>query len=321
MMELVERYLQSVEAELSTPHKADIIRELRGNILDEIESGNTAKANADDQVTLVLIKHGHPAQVAQSFEPIAPLVASVDMPFYKTVLWSGAILVFLLALVKSLSVLISADSINPIRFLFIILGTFLDNIGIVVIGITLLFFYLGKQGVIQKWRYRNWLPKDLPKNPSVKTSISDSITDITTSLFLLLIVWIPLWMSQEVQQDLIFVLAQDKQYWRYVISVLCVLSIMHNLYRFTQHSWRKPSLAVYVLDNALFAIIFFAMASETTLFILNQDLAITMSADNPDRLRWAKAFLDAGVSGVLMVIGATAAGIAGYYGWLMTKLK
>lgn len=322
-MELVERYLQSVEVELGTPDKADIIRELRSNFLDEIENINTSENSLDfdDASALVLKKYGHPVQVAQSFEPKAPLVAGVDMPFYKTILLNAAILVFLLALVKSLSVLISADSVNPISFLFIIFGSFLDNIAMVLIVITLIFYYLGKDGAIQKWRYRYWQPQTLPKNPKYKTSTSDSMTDLTTSLFLLLVVWIPLWMSQDSQQNLIVVLADNNEHWRYVLTVLCALSITHSLYRFTQHSWSKLSLRTYVVDNALFAIVFFIMASEAPLFIINPGLVLALAVEHPDSLRWAKEFLMNGVSWTLMAIGALAAGVALYYGWLLTKLK
>jgi hypothetical protein len=322
-MELIERYLESLKAELTSPDKDDIVRELRANLLDELESQKMANKdlNIDEQVVLLLKQYGHPIQVAQGFEPKAALVASADMPFYKKMLWGGAVLVFLFAVLKSISALISGDSINPISFLFIILGSFLDNIGIAVIVITLVFYYLGKDGAIQKWRYSNWQPETLPKNPSYKTSISDSVTDLITSLFLLLLVWIPIWMSQDAQQDLIIVLAQDQQHWRYVLSVVCILSIVHSLYRFTQHSWSKSSLAVYVVDNALFALVLFAMASQTTLFEINQDVALAMSVENPESFRWIQELLSTSVNWVLMVVGAIAASVAFYYGWLLSKLK
>ncbi len=127
-------------------------------------------------------------------------------------------------------------------------------------------------------------------------------------------------MSKEAQQDLVFVLASDKQYWRYILTALCILSIMYSLFRFTQHSWSKFTLGAYVVDNALFAIVFFVMASETNLLSLNQDAAI-ISPDNPNSVRWATEFVTNGISWTLMIIGTIAAGIAGYYGWLLTKLK
>jgi hypothetical protein len=79
-------------------------------------------------------------------------------------------------------------------------------------------------------------------------------------------------------------------------------------------------LLAYIFDNALFAIVFFVMALQPDLLIINVDLT-TMLAENPEGFRWAKAFLDTGLKYVLIVTGVIAASVAIYYCWLLSKLK
>ncbi|MEW6996329.1 hypothetical protein AADZ86_01295 [Colwelliaceae bacterium BS250] len=320
-MELLERYLASVQSELSSGNKDDIIRELRGNLLDEID---TIKANNNGlvsaaQISELLKNQGHPVEVAQNYAPSSPLVASADMPLYKTILIHGATLIFVVALLQALGNLIDADTINPLRFLLQALGAFLDNIGLALIIITVAFYYLGKEGYLHKWRFKNWSPERLAKNPSAKLKLSNQVTDLSTAAFLLLILWTPLWMSNEAQQDLLFSLAYDKEYWRYILSALCISSVIFTLHRLTQQSWTTSTLIIYIFDHALFAIAFLVMSYDSNLIVFIAEQAINTEAS--EKWQWVWGYVETTFNSILLISGLVSAGTAVYYAWLLSKLK
>ena len=320
-MELLERYLGHVNTELSSPNSQEIIRELKSNILDEIDSIEMTNKTtvSDSQLAEVLKGFGHPVQVAQRYEPQAALVAGADMPFFKTILWHGTGIVFVFALLNSTGNLINVDSINPIRFLLQTLFSFLDNIGLMLIVITVVFYYLGKTGNLQQRRYQNWSPNNLAKNPSAKLKLSDAVTDLSTSAFILLILWTPLWMSTESQQSLLISLASENEYWRYILTALSLLSIIFALYRLTQQSWSKSTLGIYIVDHALFAVAFLVMASQSDFFVLLPDTLA--EADINTNWHWFKDYIGTTIHWSFTIIGVIAGGSAAYYAWLLTKLK
>ena len=128
MMELLERYLAAVAEELPVEQQQDIIRELRANLLDQIDAMQQDGPLSDDQLSQLLLQQGHPVDMAQRFAPSAPSVASEDMPLYKSVLWHGAALLAVVALLKSLGGLVLADSINPVRLIMQLGFSFLNSL-------------------------------------------------------------------------------------------------------------------------------------------------------------------------------------------------
>lgn len=283
MMELLERYLAAVAAELPADKQHDIIRELRANLLDQIEAQQQDGLPDDQQLSQLLLQQGHPIDVAQRFAPSAPLIASEDMPLYKTVLWHGAALMAVIALLKSLGGLVLADSINPVRLLLQLGFSFIDNFATLLLVVTAIFYGAGQAGWTKEWRQRQWHPARLPRYPLARIKLSDSITDLTSALFLLLLLWTPLWLSVEAQQHLPVRLADGMEHWRYLLTVFAALSAVFACYRLTQLSWQRWSKWVYILDHLVFAAIFAAMALKGGVFTEPQQL--TDSA----RLFWTHA--------------------------------
>lgn len=283
MMELLERYLAAVAAELPADKQHDIIRELRANLLDQIEAQQQDGLPDDQQLSQLLLQQGHPIDVAQRFAPSAPLIASEDMPLYKTVLWHGAALMAVIALLKSLGGLVLADSINPVRLLLQLGFSFIDNFATLLLVVTAIFYGAGQAGWTKEWRQRQWHPARLPRYPLARIKLSDSITDLTSALFLLLLLWTPLWLSVEAQQHLPVRLADGMEHWRYLLTVFAALSAVFACYRLTQLSWQRWSKWVYILDHLVFAVIFAAMALKGGVFTEPQQL--TDSA----RLFWTHA--------------------------------
>lgn len=272
MMELLERYLAAVAAELPADKQHDIIRELRANLLDQIDALQQDGPLEEAKLSQLLLQQGHPIDVAQRFAPSAPLIASEDMPLYKTVLWHGAALMAVIALLKSLSGLMLADSINPVRLVLQLGFSFVDNFATLLLVVTAVFYLCGRAGWTKEWRQRQWHPARLPRYPLARMKLSDSITDLTSALFLLLLLWTPLWLSVEAQQHLPVRLAEGMEYWRYLLTFFAALSAAFALYRLTQLSWQRWSKWCYILDHLVFAVIFAAMAIKGGVFTEPQQL-------------------------------------------------
>lgn len=272
MMELLERYLAAVAAELPADKQHDIIRELRANLLDQIEAQQQDGLPDDQKLSQLLLQQGHPIDVAQRFAPSAPLIASEDMPLYKTVLWHGAALMAVIALLKSLGGLVLADSINPVRLLLQLGFSFIDNFATLLLVVTAIFYGAGQAGWTKEWRQRQWHPARLPRYPLARIKLSDSITDLTSALFLLLLLWTPLWLSVEAQQHLPVRLADGMEHWRYLLTVFAALSAVFACYRLTQLSWQRWSKWCYIADHLIFAVIFAAMALKGGVFTEPQQL-------------------------------------------------
>jgi hypothetical protein len=266
MMELLERYLAAVAAELPADQQQDIIRELRANLLDQIDALQQDGPLEEAKLSQLLLQQGHPIDVAQRFAPSAPLVASEDMPLYKTVLWHGAALMAVIALLKGLNGLMLADSINPVRLVLQLGFSFIDNFATLLLVVTAVFYLSGHAGWTKEWRQRQWHPSRLPRYPLARMKLSDSITDLTSALFLLLLLWTPLWLSPEAQQHLPVRLADGMEYWRYLLTVFAALSAVFACYRLTQLSWQRWSKWCYILDHLVFAVIFATMALQGGVF-------------------------------------------------------
>jgi hypothetical protein len=275
-MDLLNRYLASVKQALPVARHTDIIRELKANILDEAEAltQSDPTLRSAEAIQLILEKYDHPIATAQRFAPQSPLVAGEDIPLYKTVLLHGAALIFVFSMIQTLSAMLMSDSINPLRLIFQTIGHFLEHAGFLVIAVTLCFYYLGKNGTLSKWRYKDWSLAKLPLYPEARISLSDTFTDITSTCFLLLLLWTSLWMSEDGLQNLLFSFAPQSEYWRMILTLASVASLLFSLYRLTQVNWQRWSLIAYIADHLLFAVIFIWMATETKVLIIsNPDVA------------------------------------------------
>ena len=87
-MELIERYLQAVQSSLPAAQQDDIIKELRDNILSQIEEREESLGrplNEDEQVEM-LKKLGSPARLAASYRKQQYIIGGSIFPIYWKVL-------------------------------------------------------------------------------------------------------------------------------------------------------------------------------------------------------------------------------------------
>jgi hypothetical protein len=322
-MELLDRYLISVQQDLdhslSHEKREDIIKEIRANILDELDaqtqqSGQKETDAQADALKDVLKQYGHPAATAQRYAPQAPLVKSEDMALYKKVLWHGAAVIFVFALLKTISSMLQSDSINPIRLLLQTGGHFLENIGLMLLIVTLCFYYLGKTQSLAAARYKNWTLEKLPEFPQATIKISDTLTDLISASFLLLVLWTPLWMSEDTQQSLVFSLDPAQEHWRYILTVLSLSSCVFALYRLSQATWQRWSLQLYVVENLVFGFAFLWMASVENFLNIN---AQSTNANWQTVIDWAQQQL----SYSFAIIGIIILIIAGFQLYRLNQLS
>ena len=271
-MDLVDRYILAVKQALPSDRQDEIGRELKANILDDIDALNDQNANDDDTAHKVLNKYGHPNTTANRFYKRPALVAGIDMPFYKKVLIHAAACLFVYAVVRTLLSMLQDDSINPLRLLFQPLFIFIDNASLLFLIVTLVFYYVGKSSSISSWLYRDWTLDKLPPNPSFTIDNSDTITDIITNSFLLLVLWTHLWMSDEAYQQQVFSLASSAEHWRIILTVLSVQSLLQALYRLTQTHWKRTVYIAYIVDHAVFAIAALWMATITPILVVKDEI-------------------------------------------------
>lgn len=296
-MEIIDRYIQAVKHNLPAEQQDEISKELKANILDEvdarIEQGQSQEKASQD----VLGRYGHPIQTAHSYHPQAPLVDGIDMPLYKKMLGHTGALLFVIALVQTITSMLQADSINPFRLIFQTLNTFLEHVSLGFLLLTVAFYYLGKANILTKWRFSNWSLSKLPKGPQLKVTTSDTVTDLISNSFLLMLLWTSLWMSEQSYQQQVLALAPNAEHWRWILTVLCIQSLIQSLYRLTLSYWNRPAFIAHMVDEFVFAIAFFWMATEQTLFVVQ-------NSDYPEALHtFILQATDVGISYTLIGAG------------------
>ncbi|MBT1450339.1 hypothetical protein KJ365_05550 [Glaciecola sp. XM2] len=274
-MDMINRYLKAVERELPEDKKVDIIRELRANLLDEIEaktSGNPSQAD-NKTVAKILIENGHPQTTALQYAPLSPLVASDDMPLYKRVISHSAMVLFLFSLLMGSTHLVEQQSINVFSFLYQIVGNFVSLAAPLLIAVTWAFYYLGKHGQLSQWQSKKWSPYELPAEDVEMNSRSDSISEVITNVFGLLIMWTPLWMAPEVANKLILGFSSDMEHWRIILTVVAAISLAGAVYRLFFRYWTKLTLGAYILEYFVYIAGMLYLSTQPQLIVITNSQA------------------------------------------------
>ncbi len=243
-MTTLDVYINAIAAELPDDTQTEICREIRATLLDHLDERREQQGRelTDEEVAAVLQRWGHPVQVAQRYHTEPALIASEDMPLFRTVLSYGAALIAALAILKSLSGLISAQSINPLQLLVQLGFAFVDMFSTFLLVAIAVFYLLARSGELQKWRQRPWTLADLPKLPQARLTLSDTVSDLVSGLFLVLLLWTGWWMSAERAAELPLQLKPDAAYLRYLLTALGLWTVLCASYRLTRRHWTLSML-------------------------------------------------------------------------------
>jgi hypothetical protein len=127
-MDLLERYLQSVRTHLPKSQQDDIIKELSENLRSQIEDQESGLGRplSEDELAVLLKKHGHPLFVATRYRQSRHLIGSTLFPIYWLVM---RVILVIMAFSYGIAALVMLAQSNPILH---VLGAAFSFVGAVL---------------------------------------------------------------------------------------------------------------------------------------------------------------------------------------------
>lgn len=250
-METIDRYMHAVAQALPERRRDEIIRELRANILDSLESirEQQGREPTSGEVAALLVALGHPQQVAASFQPPQQLVTADLFPLYKQSLHYGAILVFILGLIQFAIGFLSSGHMD-----FIGLFHGLVMKGLITFAVITGLFYLfsnppGGKPLFSP--YQCWSPEKLPpvSRPWQRISSCEQGVDFASDLFFLLLLNYSFWMPLEQVSRLAVVFADPVREWIPLLSGVMIVSLLFGLWNMVYRYWTIPKLVIEASIN------------------------------------------------------------------------
>ncbi len=284
-MELIDRYMGAVAEALPLSRRDEIIRELRANVLDSLESirEEQGRAPTPEEVSQVLRTLGHPQQVAASFLPAQQLVTPALFPLYKQALHYGVILVFILGLIQFGLGFLGSGRID---FIGLLHGFTVK--GLIMFAVITGVFYLfsnppGGKPLFQP--YQCWSPEKLPpaSRPWQRISSCEQSVDLVSDLFFLALLNYSLWMPAEQLSQLAVVFAEPARGWILPLSVVMIVSLLFGTWNMVYRYWTLSKLVVDALINLVSAVLLLSLsrvdailadsANPATELVISLDLA------------------------------------------------
>ena len=104
-MDMLERYLQAVRFFLPRRQQDDIVRELRENLISQLDDREQSlgRTLSDDEVADILRRHGHPMLVAGRYRSQQQLIGPVFFPIYLVSLKLGLAVALLVTVVVAMT--------------------------------------------------------------------------------------------------------------------------------------------------------------------------------------------------------------------------
>jgi hypothetical protein len=169
--DMLERYLQAVRKNLPKSRQEDIIKELRDNLLSEMEDKEQASGHplTEEEQESVLRSHGHPLVVAMRYLPQRHLIGPTIFPFYWFVL-EKALMIGLLVYTISNAITLALQAPLLSKFIGVVLG-FPWVAFMIVAWVTLVF--AGIEFALTKYQkqcegFLKWSPRKLPPVDAVE---------------------------------------------------------------------------------------------------------------------------------------------------------
>ena len=276
-MELVKRYVAAVQRELPEQKREEIGRELKANIMDQLDALAEQQGSPLDeqQVSDVLIAMGHPQQVARQFCPPAPLIPERLMPLYKHTLFMVLGVLFVLQVVFMTKTWLIGDDIGLFLFIMGLASGFIEDAVFAFTAVTLGFalsFSETKSGQLQP--DRQWQPRQLPAVGAgwQHISLSDVFTDLATYAFLLLVIWLPLWQQLFASVEPVSsAFAEQPLQLLMWFSPVILLGVLSSLWQLRRRIWSQQMLLLNVVVNLAFAGMFLLLAATGPLLQLDTE--------------------------------------------------
>ncbi|MCR5877073.1 hypothetical protein [Phenylobacterium sp. J367] len=259
-MNLMERYLAAVGRDLPEAQRADIVAELRDELLSKVEEREAELRRPLERRELeaLLIDYGHPLVVAGRYRKIQHLVGPEVFPFWwaglRAALVIGAGVYFVLALIRflvrdDLSGLI-AGAIPDLWEGFLIIFAIATLIAVAV-------EHSGGMG-----RFARWRPSELPPVKARPRSRFDTVVEV--GLGVVFILW---WVGAirfrdfapgELQMTLGMAATWDA--WRMPVLAYLLFELGANLLALLRPAWVRANAALRLVRNAAGAGLLYGIA-------------------------------------------------------------
>ena len=258
-MKLIDKYMNAVAYYLPAKRRDEIVRELRANILDQLE--NQFEHSTDKELSVILTNMGHPQKVAAQCIPPQRLVSEELFPMYKQALSYGLILVFIIKVIQASIVFISSAHINLFGFAFGFVNTSLLMFAVVT-GV--FYVFSNPPGGKSFFKIHDcWTPEKLPtiNFKWQRISACDQASEFAFSIFLLLVLHHQILMSTQTLQSLSLNFSDSVTQWVPWISVTLLISLVFNLWNLRFGYWTTSKLYLSAAINAASAILLLLLSS------------------------------------------------------------
>lgn len=269
-MELVERYIAAVQRELPEAKRDEIGRELKANILDQLDALTDGETPDNEQVAQVLIQMGRPQQVARQFVPAKPLIAAEDMQSYLYTLYIVLGVLFVIQVLGSTVAWLDNDSGLLLYFKSVLSG-FVGDACLAFTAITLGFAFSGKKAVtVDK---SSWQPSALPPvdAPWQHISLQDIFTNLATYAFLLVVVWYPATLSPAELAEKSVLLSDNARWLLSWCTPLMLAGIALCVWQLRERYWNPAMQWANVAVNLLSIAILIYLAANGPLLQINTE--------------------------------------------------
>ncbi len=179
-MELIERYLQAVKFALPQEQRDDIIKELRDNILSQIEEKEAELGHplSEDEQVELLKQLGSPMRLASRYRKQQYMIGATMFPIYWKVLKASLGLAFLVLVAGSIATAAAGKTfMESLGVLFRYPGVALMTFAWITLVFSALEFFGARLGLKDTWD-----PRKLP--PLVKHNPRKSRFELITQLLL-----------------------------------------------------------------------------------------------------------------------------------------
>lgn len=279
-MELLERYIEALHAELPAAQAAEICREVKANILEELGSVPVAEQAA--QLEVILLHYGEPRQLALRYAPAEPLIAASDMRLF----WElNTVMLAIVVTVQGLALLLkwlTAAEIRPIQGLiqYSFATAHMAAIGFAIIT---LVFYFSKSTAASA--SASWQPTDLPAVRFSWQRIKriSLIQEMATILFAVTLLWPGLWLADVTVLDTIW-FVPELQPWRVAMLLWCALALEVNFWWLFKPIWSKTKLKLNLLLN-LSLLMLLGWGALQPVWL--NDAVVALISNEPDAVSWA----------------------------------
>lgn len=280
-MKLLDCYMSAVAHYLPEARRDEIIRELRSNILDQLEHlAGPDQEPTEVQVAQVLNHMGHPQKVANQFLPPKRLVSEDLFPLYQQVLGYTLLIIFLVELIKISAVFVSGTYVSMTKIMLgyvaEVLAGFVNH-GLLAFAIVTGLFYVfsnppGGKPLLQP--YRCWRAECLP--PVIfnwqRIRPCNLAGDIGLNVFVLLIIFHQLWMPAEQLQQVVAQFSGQAEFWLYLVGAVVIASLMLDHWNIRYGYWTRSKLVLNLLLNSGSAILFIVLSRLPELFLPGENL-------------------------------------------------